>query len=98
VYIAAPNDEKESEFLPPNRSTPRIAYTTHIKIMIRNAFITAIIDAASALIRVRRERSLLNSRRTRNVLISLNTEMPGKLLSIRLASETVESNRQKESA
>ena len=55
---------------------------------MRKALPTGKRDEASALMSTRSDRSLLKSLRTRNVLSSLRTEMPGKLVKIKLATDT----------
>ena len=56
--------------------------------MMTNALTTGSSDDARAFMSVRRDRNLLKSRRTRNVRISRRIEIPGKLLSSRLARDT----------
>ena len=61
---------------------------TRTSTIMTKALATGTSDEASALMSVRSERSLLKSRRTRNVRISRRMEMPGRLLRSKLASET----------
>ncbi len=55
---------------------------------MRKALKTGYIEMASAFMMMRSDRSLLNSRSTRNVLISRRIDTPGRSGSARLAIDT----------